>query len=55
MEIKIIIKDGDKSARFQFAGDPLDIIKGISGQFSKVAGDWTDKVDEFLSDLTDKS
>lgn len=47
MEIKIILKDGEKSARFQFAGDPLDVIKGISKQFEDVEGNLRKWLDGF--------
>lgn len=29
MEIKISIKDGDKSTSFKFAGDPLEVVDSV--------------------------
>lgn len=34
MEIKIVLKDGERSSTFKFAGDPMDVIAGIGKQFS---------------------
>lgn len=49
MEIKVVLKEGDKSARFQFAGDSLDLIKGVTKHFSKVTEGW----DEFVAEYKD--
>ena len=38
MEIKVIMKDGEKSSSIKFAGDPLDIIGGIAKQWQSVCG-----------------
>lgn len=37
MEIKISIKDGDKSTSFKFAGDPLEV---VDGALSRIEGLW---------------
>lgn len=46
MEIKIVLKDGERSGTFKFAGDPLDIIKGVTDQFSGVWGSFLKFVED---------
>lgn len=36
MEIKVIIKDGEKSSSFKFSGDPLEVIDGALAKIEKM-------------------